>query len=399
MEYKWKKPKPFPFPDYDLREFRSRRLPVTDPEELLAMASSPDTAPDSLIIIWLKSRSINVKHALARNPSTPVVALVRLWELDHGAILENPVVALWEFSKPGSTQKILPASLQYAFYQFLLECPDFEEHLNYVSEEEVVRMLVNNDGYRLKVPIHCVARDRRSRVRCALLQDTVRFESENIGRPVEFPVATLEALASDSSGPVLRALAVALAERWILPEPCDADFVIRLAWHLHSKGDPSISRPISRWPFLNEELVERLAVGADDELLADLAKHPKASVEFHTRLAGHDSEVIRAAVASSTTCEALQRRFFTDRNPPVRWGLASCPHLSPELQQGLFESKDPRVLLSLLKNPATLGGILEQLATLPNLGITFLLREHPNTPSHFRDTLLNHSSDCPQREP
>lgn len=384
MARKNKQPEsPFAFPSYDLNAFRSRPLPANSAEELLALAGSPDTDPETLLTIWLKSCCPSVKHTLARNPSTPASALLRLWALDPGAVLENPVVLLWEFTKPGSPQKILPSSLQYSLYQFLLERPDFEQHLNCISEEELVRMLGKKEACRLKVPAHVVSRDRRTRVRLALLEQTVRFQSENIGCPVGFPSAAIKDLASDSSKAVLHALAEALAQRWILPEPFEADFVLQLAWHLHSNGDASVARPISRWPFLDPDLVERLAEGADDDLLAALAKHPNASLKFQTCLAGHTAETVRASVASSTACESLHLRLFSDRNPIVRWSLAACPHLSIELQQRLFDSKDPRVLLALLKNRATVGGILEKLAALPHLGISNWLREHPNTPAHI----------------
>ena len=225
---------PFTFPVYDLNAFRSRPLPANGAEELLALAGSPDTGPETLLTIWLKSCCANVKHTLARNPSTPVSALLRLWALDPVAILENPVVLLWEFTKPGSPQKILPASIQFALYQFLLNRPEFEQHRTYISEDEVVRILGKKNGYRLKVPAHFVVRDERSSVRLALLEFVVQFQSENLGRPVEFPLTALNTLAADSSKPVLHALAVAMANRWILPETFAPDFIFRLARRLHA---------------------------------------------------------------------------------------------------------------------------------------------------------------------
>jgi hypothetical protein len=387
MTRKIRESKPFAFPTYDLDSLRSRPLPTNDAEELLALAGSPDTDPKTLLTIWLKSCCPSVKHTLARNPSTPVSALLRLWALDPGAVLENPVVLLWEFTKPGSPQKILPPSIQYSLYQFLLDRPEFEQHRSYISEDEVVRMLGKKDGYRLKVPAHIVVRDERSSIRLVLLELTVQFQSEKLGRPVEFPATALNTLAADSSKPVLHALAVAMANRWILPEPFAPDFIFRLARHLHAKGEASIAHPIAQWPFLDSELVEHLAMGADDELIAVLAKHPNASQQFQSRMATHNSALIRASVASSTRDEALLRRLFSDRDPLVRCGLASSPHLPSDLQWPLFKSKDSRILLALLKNPITTPEILEQLAGLPNLGITRLLREHPNTPAHIREAL------------
>ena len=128
-------------------------------------------------------------------------------------------------------------------------------------------------------------------------------------------------------------------------------------------------------------------MGADDELIAVLAKHPHASLQFQSRMAAHNSALVRASVASSTRDEALMRKLFSDRDPLVRCGLASSQHLPSDLQWPLFNSKDSRILLALLKNPTTTPEILEQLAGLPNLGIARLLRKHPNTPTHIREAL------------
>jgi hypothetical protein len=201
---------------------------------------------------------------------------------------------------------------------------------------------------------------------------------------VDFPTSAIDALAADSSKPVLQALALALAKDWIRPEPFESECILRLAWHLRSSGKSSIYRPIAQWPFLDAQLVERLASGADEELIAVLVRHPKASLDFQTRMAAHESAVVRASVAASACDVVLLRRLFIDRNPLVRCGLASSPHLPSDLQWPLFESRDSRVLLALLKNPCTTPEILEKFAGLPHLGIERLLGEHPNTPPHIR---------------
>lgn len=374
---------PFSFPAYDMKSMGSRPLPALDAGEVLAMAASPEADPEMLLTIWIKSTCPRVKHALARNPATPVDALLRLWKTDPGAILENPVILVWEFAKPGSPRKILPASLQFSLYQFLLDRPEFDQHHNFISEDEVVRFLGKNGGARLKVPAHLVVRDERPAVRCALLEHAVRHLCENSGRPLGFPLEAIDALAGDSSQSVRHALLIAIAKDWIRPEPLDADHVVWLVSEMRARGGASFPRPIAQWPCLVSEMIERLSLGADEEWLAALARHPKASPGFHARMAANDSAAVRASVAASTRDEALLRGFFIDKNPLVRCGLASSPHLPRDLQMPLLESKDSRILLALLKNPATTSEILERLAGLPNLGIERLLRNHPNTPARI----------------
>ncbi len=357
------------------------------------MAGTPESTPEALLTIWLKTNDERLKFALARNPSTPVEALFRLWAYDPGAILENPVVLLWEFTKPGSPQKILPASIRFSLYQFLLGRPDFERHASFISGEEVVRLLGKKDGYRLKVPAQRVVHDERSSVRLALLEYAVQFQSEKIGRPVGFSPTAIDALAADLSKPVLQALAGAIANGWIVPEPLDRDFILRLVWRLHANGGASIAQSIEKWSFLDSDLVEKLASGADDALLAVLARHPNAPLQFLSRMVDHNSAIVRASVAASIREEAQLRRLFLDHNPLVRCGVASSQHLPCDLQWRLLECKDSKVLLALLKNPATQPEILEHLAGLPHLGITHLLRKHPNTPAHVRDALPEPRAD------
>jgi hypothetical protein len=349
----------------------------------LALAADPGTPPDQLVEIQKQFASDpSIQATLARNPATPQKLLLRLWRNDPAAILENPIVTFWEFSKPGSAKEHISFDIQFALYQHLLLQPDFEPSPHLIDPKHLVACLGRPSRHALQIPLHLVLRDNRAKIRFELLEYQVPHASRKLGRPVGFPHDDLVALASSGDRGIHEALAAAIGGDFLRPDPLDIPFLGRLArLILDQRGQSfSIPRHIAKWPCIDSDIVEKLARRADDHFLSVLAAHPQASHALQERLATHPSESVRAGLAAATPLDHLIQRLSLDPNPIVRAALASSPHIQTDIQQRLFEKKDPRILQSLLANPHTAPEILAACSRLRFLSIEHRLRTHPNTP-------------------
>lgn len=359
-------------------------------EELVRVAGDPETDAEVLRDMAARCRNRAARAALARNPSTPMSQLAALWRRDPGAILENPLVFLWEFTRPGLAREKIPKDCQFMLYQHLLVQDEFVPRLDLIDLEWVAWHLAN-DVRKLKFrhPLHVVVRDDTLKIRMTLLKLCVRNVKKATALAARFPHDAIEVLAADPRSEVRDALAVAIAEGWLTSEPMDSEFLIRIARELISKsmGNPETAASIARWPVLNATLIERLADQASESLLVVLAGHPKGSPAFQARMAAHPYEQVRVGVASVTPVVELIEKLARDPNPLVRAGLAASPHLTPEIQRALYANRDSGVILGLVKNPVALPEILEAISKMPNLAVVGHLRGNPNTPKHVLKSL------------
>lgn len=366
------------------------RLEMPDPAEWSTFASDPASDSALLEALCESAPSPEILAALARNPATPFPKLRRLWMKDPAAILENPIVLLWEFTKAGSVRQKITRELQFRLYQHLLVQEVFDPKPALIELEVIVNRLERiHNARHLELPLHAFVRDDRYAVRRAILGYSLKRKSRSQGYPVAFPTSAIELLADDPNYQILAALAEAIAANWLRPEPMDSSFLARLAGKLVSRsgGPHSIAVNVAKWPCLDADLVEKLARRADEKLLSVLAAHPSASDDFQARMASHESEIVRAGVAASARSVDLIHKLAMDSNPFVRASLATLRGLPPTLQQRLYESKDPRILQALLQNPSTTGKVLEEMYKLPFLPIGEFLRNHPNTPRHIIEKL------------
>lgn len=353
--------------------------------ELLRAAGNPETEVDVLKDMVARCRNPAVRAALARNPSTPMRQLQILWQTDPGAILENPLVFLWEFTKPGMARNKISKECQFMLYQHLLAQEEFVPRPDLIDCHWVAWYLADDARrLRFRYPLHVLVRDESLEIRLALLKLCVSNAKKATALAVPFPHDAIEVLVADSRNDVREALAAAIREGWMIPEPMDSEFLTRIALQLIAKssGNLEIARCIARWPCLNSRIIERLEMHVDASLLATLAGHPMGSPEFQARMACHPDKKVRAGVAAVTPVADLIERLLRDPNPRVRASLAMSPHLTPEIQRALFANKDSEIVLALLQNPLTLPEILEAIAKLPNLATASYLKTHTNTPKH-----------------
>jgi hypothetical protein len=69
--------------------------------EKISVASDP-CADQELLRNLADEKSQPIRRALAANPNTPEEVLQRLWIEHPDLVLENPILALWDFSHPRS---------------------------------------------------------------------------------------------------------------------------------------------------------------------------------------------------------------------------------------------------------------------------------------------------------
>jgi hypothetical protein len=362
----------------------SRSLELPDATEWSRIAGDPSSDPVLLQALCALSNDEKILASLARNPGTPKHELQRLWRNDPAAVLENPIVFLWEFTSPGSATRILSKDVQFRLYQHLLLQEVFDPKPELIDEECVVDFLASPIKERLRLPLHLLVRDNRRAIRCALLKSCVKGVSRSKGEAVRFPQDAIMALAVESCTDVAEALAAAIANDWLSPEPRDSAFLASIADILVSRnrGNRFVASLVAKWPCLDEKLIEKLASNADESLLALLAAHPRGSADFQLRMASHESEIVRSGVATVVRSDSLVRKLAMDPAPVVRAKLATLPRLPEDVQRALYEKKDPRILQGLLHNNSTIGELLESMSRLPFLMIDQYICKHPNTPAH-----------------
>ncbi|MFM8365593.1 MAG: hypothetical protein ACKOAS_10635, partial [Verrucomicrobiota bacterium] len=222
------------------KNFPSHELPTG--AELLEIASDPGTHPDLLVEIHKTSRkNPAIQAALARNPATPAKLLQILWKKDIAALFENPIVTFWEFSKPGSAKQHISVEVQFALYEHLLAQPEFDPAPHLVDPERLAFSLGRPARFTLRIPLHQVVRDTRPKIRLQLLEHQIRHACRTLGRPVGFPHEAILALATGVDRDVDEALASALADDCLRPEPLDAPFLGRIAKLLLEKRAASMT--------------------------------------------------------------------------------------------------------------------------------------------------------------
>jgi hypothetical protein len=128
-------------------------------------------------------------------------------------------------------------------------------------------------------------------------------------------------------------------------------------------------------------LLKRLAYH-DSELIREaVARNPSAPNETLKELATDTYSVVRKAVAQNpqTTVECLQA-LARDPNWLVRQTVAANPNISTELVEQLAKDNDEHLRIAVTQNPNCPVGVLTTLATDLKINIRYNVANHPNCP-------------------
>ncbi len=351
----------------------------------LELAQDCRTEPE-----WLSraSRSIDpvVLAAIARNPNTPKPVLFRLWAKFPEAVIENPVLTLWEFTSNGPLMAGIRREVIVSLYEAFLKTTGLVFPDTLLPVDWRIDFL-KKWPHQSNLPLHYFLRDPSENVRLVFLEHTLPSKIGHAGSE-SFPIESLENLLTDASPPIWKAFLFAVTNKWIGPQTENLSFWHETARRLHSFRWRGVNASLSRWESLPVDLIEAISVRAKPATLANLAALPNCPRSMHERFSTNDFEEVRAAVARFTPFPDLHDRFLSDPSFKVRAGLAASQHIVDDIQRRLIFPKNADIHLSLLNNPRALPEVLKILSELPNVDIKSKLLVHPNLPRDVFDEFI-----------
>jgi len=349
------------------------------------MAQDCRTEPE-----WLSraSRSIDpvILAAIARNPNTPKPVLFRLWAKFPEAVIENPVLTLWEFTSNGPLMAGIRREVIVSLYEAFLKTPGLVFPETLLPVDWRIDFL-KNWQHKSTLPLHYFLRDPSEKVRLVFLEHTLPSKFAHAGTE-SFPIESLDNLLADASPAIWKAFLSAVTNKWIGPQTENLSFWHETARRLHSFRWRGVNASLSLWESLPVDLIEAISVRAKPATLANLAALPNCPRSLHERLSSNDFVEVRAAVARFTPFPDLHDRFLSDPSIKVRAGLAASQHIADDIQRRLIFPKNADIHLSLLNNPRALPEVLKILSELPNVDIKSKLLVHPNLPRDVFDEFI-----------
>lgn len=330
-----------------------------------------------------------ILKSVARNPNTPKRELFRLWGLFPEAVIENPIVTLWEFSSQGSVVSEIPKNVLFSLYQEFLKRPGLALPEVIIPIEWRIYFLKSQD-VNPKIALHFFVRDPSEKVRLALLENALPARFEKFG-PAKFPLESAEELLRGASPAIQKAFACAVAKKMIVLREQHTWFLEKTARQLYSLHGNGVFEHLACWKSLPPDLIDVISQMGSINILVNLASLPRCPQCVYERLARSEFPDVRAAVARFTPFVELQERLLRDPSVQVRAGLAGSQYISDEMQRRLVLPKNADIHLALLKNPRVIPEVLGILGSLPNTGIKNQLLTHPSLPQHTFDEFLENS--------
>ena len=324
--------------------------------------------------------------AIARNPNTPKRDLFRLWVKFPDAVVENPVLTLWEFTSSGPLMAGIRREVIVSLYQAFLKTPGLVFPETLLPVDWRIDFL-KNWPHQSTIPLHYFLRDPSEEVRLVFLERTLPSKFTHAGAE-SFPIESLENLLTDASPAIWKAFLSAVTNKWIGPQTENLVFWQETARRLHSFRWRGVNASLSLWESLPVDLIEAISVRGKPSILANLAALPNCSRSLHERFSTNDFEEVRAAVARFTPFPDLHGHFLSDSSFKVRAGLAASQHIEDDIQRRLIFPKNADIHLALLNNPRALPEVLKILSELPNVDIKSKLLVHPNLPRDVFDEFI-----------
>ncbi|MFM8764417.1 MAG: hypothetical protein ACKOEZ_06245, partial [Spartobacteria bacterium] len=308
--------------------------------DFITVAADPSTSVEQLVSL-ADAPQEEIHRALARNPNTPVDLLQHFWESHPDCLLENPVLTLWEFTKPGSAVEFIGGKVLLLLYNHLRRqgAPLPSDIFRPSTIEDMVREAVlcqNPDVFEF------LPKEESSSLRRLLIENPAHrrlfhfFENKA-------PDEVWLRFATDADPEIRLGFA-----NLIRSAPFDArpqrSIVAEATRLLMRDGRPEVLQHLSNCRFLPGELVGKLSFSEDVEIRVALARcffAPKSALE---RLARDTEEAVRVSLASHCEQNSAQRLLLRDFSATVRKRLAESPHLCGSLIEEFDLKDDPAVL-------------------------------------------------------
>ena len=303
--------------------------------EILDAASDFSTTSEVLIELAATS-DIAIRRALARNPNTPEVLLQTLWEAHPDCILDNPILALWEFTRGCSAAELIGDRLLLGLFNHLRSTnADLPSHLFTPAS---LRGMVRRGVSRNDPEVFAFAPfEENADWRVSMLENPTRrglfaFFEEHAADAVWMRFAT------DPDPKVRLAFAALLRSGPFDAEP-RRTVLAEAARALFRDGRRETHAHLANCRLLPPDLVDSLSASPEVETREALSRCVNATIPALERLAADPELPVRLALARNCILPEIHKILLRDPAADVRRLLAQNHSVSAAVL-ALFNPRD-----------------------------------------------------------
>ena len=369
-----------------------------DPRVCPAVASNPAAPPDLIERLAGDGTGatsfveIDIRMALARNPSTPISVLSVLAGSPDDDV--RRVVA----SSLRATPEILVGLMSDASDPTRREIAS-----NPVAPPELLAQLATTNELDIRVNVAsnprasadtliALAADAEPDVRVALVSNP------------STPLSALEGMARDPDVMVRRALAAnpalpaQILDRLVDDESLEVRMTLidnpntplRGLERLTRDPEASVRRLLARSDSARPDVLARLANDGDRGVRRAVARHSLAPLPALTALAVDAEHDIRLDVATNpSTSPVLLSRLARDPEVAIRRAIAEDPRTPVQALSGLAQDKDANVREGVARHASAAESMLRQLALDVTATVRAAVAQNPVTPPDLLETLAS----------
>ncbi|MDC0309297.1 hypothetical protein OAL72_00955 [bacterium] len=299
--------------------------------EEIKMAKSNNTSPNKLAeLSHVQNRKAH--RMLAFNPNTPEEILQTLWIYWPEAILENPIIDIWDLTESIPLCERLNKHVIWAWYHYLTRTKQHDKINTYIPIK-----------YRYEFPLnytslaYWLAEDPSKEIRIKVASQTRKPEVQAI-------------LARDEDNEVK----IALASNYHISTYCHRV----LAAYLKEDVQLAVARN-NRVEMGPDNGFEILLYSDFDAVRAEAAGNPKVLRDHLAKISLKDESIkvrVQAAKNANLGIELHKQTQSTNR-VPILEALAENKFADTEFLTRLATSKNPRLRAAAARNPKTPGAL------------------------------------------
>lgn len=351
--------------------------------DLIAIASDPSTPAERLISL-ADAPQTEIHRALARNPNTPVDLLQHFWETHPDCILENPVLTLWEFTKPGFAVEVIGNKTLFRLYTHLRrqggELPAHIFQSKTIAALARVGLMHFDSAVFEFLPF-----ESDPAIRLRMVENPSNLRLFDIYQSYA-PDHIWELFSTDPHPDVREQFAILIRSAHTIHAPKRLEILSKAARLLARDERIEIHLHLAHCPYLPADLVEQLSGSADARIREALTGCLFSPLPVRKNLAKDPDENVRLSLTRKSSLPEIHAILLSDPSAKVRKALAENASLSRDILQKFNLWDSPEVVSSLFCNPKTgqamqlkilNGAVLEVQEAVLRMGRTL-------TPSFYR---------------
>ena len=294
-----------------------------------------------------------VRRQVAFNPSAPESLLRELWATWPEAILENPIIDVWELTGAAPLYKRLDQEGLWAWYHYLIRSGQHEKieinipenvRLGFPFKHRSLEYWLCEDP-SVHVRIRLAGASRYPEVQARLVMDPVREVRIALAENRHLSTYSHRVMASDPSKDVM----IALAQNTLFSENIEnAGFGILALFEDEDVRAAAASNPKTPQYVLERDCIrdesEKVKIGA--ALNPSLGKklHRQMQTKLHLEMNVRRERNIVVALASNRAADAdFLTELATSKNRAYRSAAAANPNTPEELQLALYNDDSEKV--------------------------------------------------------